>query len=295
MKEILAEFLDYLTVEKGLAANTLLAYQRDLKKYFAFCQQAGYSSWEQVTLKEINLFLAELRQRGLDTKSLARQMVSLRNFHRFLVQEDRTTQDPTVNLESPRPWKKLPHFLSLEEVDGLLLAPDLSSPLGLRDKAMLDCLYATGLRVSELVNLSLQDLNLSAGFLRCLGKGSKERLVPLGSQALASMKIYLEGARHSLSKGKITPYVFLSQRGDRMTRQGFWKLLKQHARQAGITKKVSPHVLRHSFATHLLERGADLRSVQMMLGHADISTTQIYTHVAQERLKAILSQFHPRG
>lgn len=295
MKETLEEFFDYLTVEKGLAANTLLAYQRDLKKYWAFCQKAGYSSWEQVTLEEINLFLAELRQKGLNPKSLSRQIVSLRNFHRFLVEEERVPHDPTVNLDSPRPWKKLPYFLSLEEVDRLLAAPDRSTPLGQRDQAMLDCLYATGLRASELVNLGLQDLNLSAGFLRCLGKGSKERLVPLGSQALASMKNYLDGTRPSLAKGKLSPHVFLSQQGEKMTRQGFWKILKKYALKVGIGKKVSPHVLRHSFATHLLERGADLRSVQMMLGHADISTTQIYTHVTQERLKSILEKHHPRG
>lgn len=295
MKEALEEFLDYLTVEKNLAANTLLAYRRDLKKYLAFCQKYGYSSWEQVTLEEINSFLTELRQQGLDPKSLSRQIVSLRNFHRFLVAEGRITHDPTVNLDSPRPWQKLPHFLSLEEIDRLLSTPELSSPLGQRDKAMLDCLYATGLRASELVELTLQGLNLSAGFLRCLGKGSKERLVPLGSQALASLKSYLGGARFTLAKNKSSPYVFLSRRGDKMTRQGFWKLLKQYARKSGITKKVSPHVLRHSFATHLLERGADLRSVQMMLGHSNISTTQIYTHVAQERLKATLKKHHPRG
>lgn len=295
MKEILEEFFDYLTVEKNLAANTLAAYQRDLKKYLAYCRQAGYSNWEQVTLADINSFLAELRRQGLNPKSISRQIVSLRNFHRFLAEEERVSHDPTVNLESPRPWKKLPYFLNLEEVDGLLAAPDVSKPLGLRDRAMLDCLYATGLRVSELVSLALQDLNLTAGFLRCLGKGSKERLVPLGSQAQTSMKNYQHGARPLLAKGRMTDYFFLSQQGDKMTRQGFWKILRKYARQVGITKKVSPHVLRHSFATHLLERGADLRSVQMMLGHADISTTQIYTHVAQERLKAILHKHHPRS
>jgi integrase/recombinase XerD len=287
-------FLNYLQVERGLAANTLAAYGQDLGKFSRFCQQRRLAP-VRAERQHVVDFLGALYQQGLDSRSVARVLVTLRNFFRFLRREGVVRREPTEHIEAPRTWKRLPKFLALDEVERLLGAPERGTARGLRDRAMLEVLYATGLRVSELVNLRVADVQLEAGYLRCLGKGSKERVVPLGKQALAALEAYLGHARPQLARRRPSAHLFLSQRGQAMTRQNFWRLLRQRARQAGLRARLTPHVLRHSFATHLLERGADLRSVQLLLGHADISTTQIYTHVAQERLRQLYRAHHPRA
>lgn len=289
-----AAFLNYVQVERGLAVNTLVAYRRDLEKFAAFCQQRKLALG-RVDRGAVVDFLGWLYRNGLDSRSVARTLVTLRNFFRFLRQENVVRHNPTEHIESPRLWKRLPKFLTVEEVEGLLATPDDTTPLGVRDRAMLEVLYATGLRVSELVNLKVSDVQLEAGVLRCLGKGNKERVVPLGRKATAAVETYLREARPRLARRRSSQHLFVSRRGSGMTRQNFWRLLRAWARSAGVRTRLSPHVLRHSFATHLLERGADLRSVQLLLGHADISTTQIYTHVAQERLKQVYRSHHPRA
>jgi integrase/recombinase XerD len=288
------DFLHHLTVERGLAKNTLLAYGLDLRKFCRFLNGKGGDP-RQVRQGEINEFARALSRQGLSPKSIARTLNAVRMFYRYLVTEKIVDEDPTAAIRAPRTWKSLPRFLTLEEVDHLLAAPDPAQPLGLRDAAMVELLYATGLRVSELVSLRLRDLNLDVGYLTCVGKGKKERLVPMGRAAIKRLRSYLDPARPVLLKGKSALAIFVNSRGRAMTRQGFWKILKKYGRTIGLRGKLSPHVLRHSFATHLLERGADLRSVQVMLGHADISTTQIYTHINRERLKKIYKDFHPRA
>jgi len=289
-------FLNQLQVEKGLSANTLAAYGRDLRKFAAFAakQKRGLRS---ITRDDVVDFLGSLYRRKLDSRSVARHLVSLRNFFKFAVSEGEVKDDPTLNLESPKIWKKLPTYLTLDEVDRLLAQPDTAKPLGLRDKAMLELLYSTGLRVSELVGLRIADLQVQTGCLRCIGKGDKERLVPVGRQALAAVQDYLRDARPRLlsRNPRPVPFLFVNARGGKLSRVGFWKNLAAYGRRAGLRGRLTPHKLRHSFATHLLERGADLRSVQLMLGHADISTTQIYTHVIQERLKQVYKAHHPRA
>ncbi len=294
MDATIQTFLSYLRVEKGLADNTLAAYGRDLKKFRDFCVK-GNIRLERVTRDDVVDFLGHLYRMKLDSRSVARHQVTVRRFFRFALTEKFVKEDPTLNLESPKGWKRLPTFLSLEEVDRLLEQPDVNSPMGLRDKAMLELLYSTGLRVSELVSVSTGDLQMEMGYLRCVGKGDKERVVPVGKQALATLRTYLRDARPALLRRGATPFLFVNRLGGRMSRVGFWKILGAYGRKAGLRRKLSPHKLRHSFATHLLERGADLRSVQMMLGHADISTTQIYTHVVQERLKHVYKAHHPRA
>jgi len=291
---LVQDFLHHLTVERGLAKNTLLAYGRDLQKFNRFLDGKGRQP-RQVRQGEINEFARTLSRQGLSPKSIARALNAVRMFFRYLVTEKMVTEDPTATIRSPRTWRTLPRFLTLEEVDHLLSAPDPHNPLGLRDAAMVELLYATGLRVSELVSLRVRDINLDVGYLNCVGKGRKERLVPMGRAASHRLHAYLDRARPSLMKGKSVAALFVNNRGSSMTRQGFWKILKNYGCAAGLRGKLSPHVLRHSFATHLLERGADLRSVQMMLGHADISTTQVYTHINRERLKKIYKDFHPRA
>lgn len=288
-------FLNYLRVEKGLADNTLAAYSRDLASYARFLQQAGCEDLALVDRDHLLAFLSQLKDDGLASRSRSRVLSALRGLHRFLVREHCLDQDPTSLIESPRTIRSLPELLSLSEVDRLLAAPVGASDLVLRDRAMLEVLYATGMRVSELVGLRLADLKLDIGCLNAFGKGSKQRLIPLGDIALEALNVYLEMARGQLQRDDVVAEVFLNRRGKSMSRQGFWKNLKAYALKAGITKSVYPHMLRHSFATHLLDNGADLRAVQAMLGHADISTTQIYTHVVQERLKKVHHQFHPRG
>ena len=291
-ENLFKRFLDYLAVEKGLSENTLESYERDLKKYALFTKDKGPDAVKQA---DVVSFMASLSSRGISTQSAARNLAAVRGFHKYLLIDGLAHTDPTVNLETPRGWKRLPKTLPAAEVEGLLAQPDTSTLIGLRDKAMLELLYATGLRVSELVGLTLSDINLERGFLMVMGKGSKERAVPMGESAAAVVHAYVQGVRPALLKGKESRFLFISSRHRRITRQTFWGRIKFYAGQAGIAQNISPHTLRHSFATHLLDNGADLRIVQAMLGHSDISTTQIYTHVSRERLKNIHEKYHPRG
>jgi integrase/recombinase XerD len=285
-------FLDYLRVEKGLSPNTLIAYRNDLEKLSRFADENGRSllSIERDDLKK---FIQHLHESGLEARSIARALVTVRSLYKFLVLDGHLNRDPSANLDTPKSWQSLPKFLISEEVDRLLDTPDVATDLGLRDKAMLEVLYATGLRVSELVALKLSDLNLDMGFLLTLGKGSKERTVPLGQSAINWTKKYLTVRSRLLGK-KSSSHLFINAKGQPLSRQSFWKLIVGYGEKAGIGH-ITPHLLRHSFATHLLENGADLRSVQMMLGHSDISTTQIYTHITNERLREVYKKFHPRA
>jgi len=282
------QFLKYLRIEKGVAENTIQAYRHDLAMYR---EHLGFTDLLHAGASDVSSFLKFLYARKLKPRSATRAFAAVRGLHRFLILEKATLENPTSNVEQPRWWKPLPNVLVLEEVDKLLASPKTDSPKGLRDRAMLEVLYATGLRVSELIGLKLDGVNLEAGFVRCMGKGSKERIVPLGDSAAEAVAVYLK----SRQVRKPTNYLFLSNRGDKLSRMGFWKILKGYGIQSGIRKKLTPHVLRHSFATHLLERGADLRAVQTMLGHSNISTTEIYTHVMRERLKEIYKSYHPRA
>ncbi len=290
--ELLKKFFNYLAVEKGLALNTVESYERDLRKYREFMAAKEHGD---IRKDDVVSFLSHLSAAGIATPSLARCLAAVRGFHKFLVTDGLAAMDPTVNVETPRGWKRLPQTLSGGDVESLLNQPDSSKAIGLRDKAMLELLYATGLRVSELVGLKLSDINLERGFLVVIGKGSKERAVPLGESAGAAVQEYLDRARQALLGGAESEYLFISSKRRGITRQMFWERIKFYAVQAGIASSVSPHTLRHSFATHLLDNGADLRAVQAMLGHADISTTQIYTHVSRERLRQIHEKYHPRS
>jgi len=291
---LIARFLRHLQVERGLSGNTVIAYSLDLHKFAAFCA-AKKVELHAADRDAVLDFLSGLYRQKLSSRSVARHLATLRVFFRFAVTEGLIDEEPTLNLEAPRVWKSLPVFLSLTQVEKLLSMPDTSTPLGARDSAMLEVLYSTGLRVSELVGLRMSEMDLAMGCVRCVGKGNKERLVPLGRAAVTALRRYLAGSRPLLLRNRVSPLVFLNHHGAKMTRVGFWKVLKAYGRRAGLPAKLSPHKLRHSFATHLLERGADLRSVQAMLGHADISTTQIYTHVTQERLRQIYRAHHPRA
>lgn len=296
MKDTLEDFFHYLQIERGLAENTLTSYRRDLNNYHTYLKQEGHvTSWNTVTRDDMTRFLYTLKDEGKSTATIARMISSLRAFHQFLIRENLTDSDPSLHIETPKKERKLPSVLSTDEVEKLLNIP-IDTPLDIRNKAMFEFIYATGLRVTELVTLKVSDLHLTMGFVRCLGKGSKERIVPLGDVAKQALENYLQNSRHILLKNQTgIDALFLNQHGRPLSRQGFWKILKTVARNAGITKNLTPHMLRHSFATHLLENGADLRAVQEMLGHADISTTQIYTHVTQARLKDIYKEFHPRA
>lgn len=290
------DFIHYLVVERGLAENTVMSYRRDLSSYSRYLHTVEQlDSHETVERVHIISYLQYLKDQGKATTTLARNIASIRSFHQFLFRERVSDKDPSIHIETPKKERKLPKVLTTTEVESLLSSPDLTKPFGERDLAMLEILYATGVRVSELVNLNLSDVHLTMGFVRCIGKGNKERIIPLGSIAIKSLNNYIETARHKLIKKKKHDALFVNHHGDRLTRQGFWKILKKLALQSGITKPLTPHTLRHSFATHLLENGADLRAVQEMLGHADISTTQIYTHVTKTRLKDIYKQYHPRA
>lgn len=295
MNQYLDHFLNYLTVERGLSTNTLDAYGRDLARYLDFIEKAGVDQPDAITPPLVLRFLAQLKGLGLSARSRARALVSLRMFHKFLLSEKLATVNPTARVEAPRSMQSLPHTLSPTEVERLLAAPAGEDVFACRDRAMLELLYATGLRVSELVGLKLEDLQLEVGYLFAFGKGSKRRIVPLGETAIDEVRCYLADFRPFLARDQASPHLFLNRAGRGLTRQGFWKIIKRRAREAGISKNITPHTLRHSFATHLLENGADLRAVQTMLGHADISTTQIYTHVTRERLRKIHEQHHPRG
>ena len=290
--ELLSEYWNHLRVERGLSENTLEAYGRDLKKLQRF---AGRRRRRLLALKQRDLtdFIAELSG-GLSARSVARTINGVHGLFRFAVREERLDSDPMANIRAPRAFQALPRYLSMDQVEAFLEAPDTSTELGVRDRAILEVLYATGMRVSELIGLKLQDVNLEVGIASCFGKGSKERLVPLGRSAQDWVKRYLE-IRPGLEKKGKRPELFLSLRGTRLSRMGLWGIVRRHAVTVGVQEILTPHVLRHSFATHLLERGADLRSLQAMLGHVDISTTQIYTHVTRERLKKIYDEFHPRA
>jgi integrase/recombinase XerD len=287
-------FLHYLRAEKGLAMNTMLAYRRDLVKYAEFLGTRNVAL-TKATRSDVVDFLSSLYTRGLDARSVARQLVTLRNFYRFCLRDDLVSNDPAATVESPKIARTLPHFLSVPEVERLLAQPDTSTPVGLRDKAMIELMYSTGLRVSELCGLRVGDLQVNSGSLRCIGKGNKERLVPVGRKALEIVARYLRESRPQLLREEVSSFLFIGPRGGNMTREHFWQLLRDYGRKAELRQPLKPHMLRHSFATHLLDRGADLRAVQLMLGHVDISTTQIYTHVVEERLKQVYKAHHPRA
>jgi integrase/recombinase XerD len=297
MEDQLKDFIHFLIVEKGLAKNTIVSYERDLKSYIHYINTVeNIHLLNDVQRVHIVHFLGFLKEQGKSAKTLARHIASLRAFHQFLLRDKVTDHDPSVHIETPKMERSLPKVLNLQEVETLLDSPKQNDHYGIRDKAMLEILYATGIRVSELIGLDLGDVHLTMGFVRCIGKGNKERIIPIGKTAANALKHYLEQGRpFFVNKKQREEALFLNHHGMRLTRQGFWKILKKLAAEAGIQKELTPHTLRHSFATHLLENGADLRAVQEMLGHADISTTQIYTHVTKTRLKDVYSKFHPRA
>ncbi|MEK7399768.1 MAG: site-specific tyrosine recombinase XerD [Candidatus Poribacteria bacterium] len=293
-ESLIKQFAEFLLVERGLSSNTIISYKRDLKDFTEFIENKYKGlSMLQIEHQHIVKYLAYLSEKGLSSSTMDRRMDSLRTFYKFMLAESYIKENPTDIIEPMRSWNKLPIVLSIAEVQILLDQPDISKPLGLRNKALLELMYACGLRVSEVIILKINDLNPEIGYIRCLGKGNKERVIPVGSKALKAVKDYLDSGRSSLNpKGD---WLFVNYKGDGLTRDGISRIIQELAKEAGIKKQISPHTLRHCFATHLLERGADLRSLQEMLGHASISTTQLYTHVDSERLKQIHSKFHPRG
>ena len=295
MSTLVDAYLTHLAVERRLSPNTVESYGRDLAQLAAAA--AGLErTVEALDRRALEQVVRQMMGEGRSPKSVARAVACYRGFYRFLVVSGRRTDNPAADVPAPRAWKALPKFLSTDEVDKLLAAPDTSEPRGIRDRALIELFYATGLRVSEMVGLRQQDLNLESGYLTCTGKGRKQRLVPIGDEASAWLTKYLKDSRPALLKKRSSPRLFVNARGGSgLTRVGFWKILKEHGRHAGLSRGLSPHVLRHSFATHLLERGADLRAIQMMLGHSDLSTTQIYTHVLEARLRAVYDKFHPRN
>ena len=290
----IAAFLHYGRAEKGLSTNTILAYRRDMTKFEQFLKPRGVSLLKPARSDVVD-FLSSLYTHGLDSRSVARQLVTLRNFYRFCLGDELITNDPVANIESPKIYRTLPHFLSVDDVEKLLAQPDVKTPLGLRDRTMIELMYSTGLRVSELCGLRLSDIQMNEGTLRCIGKGNKERIVPVGRRALEAIAAYLRDARPKLLRDQPSPFLFTGRQGRKMHRINFWVLLRKYGEMAGLRESLNPHMLRHSFATHLLDGGADLRAVQLMLGHADISTTQIYTHVVEERLKQVYKAHHPRA
>jgi integrase/recombinase XerD len=295
MKSLVDQFIHYLAVERGLADNTLESYNRDLNQFLGFLESEKTEDLQQVTRNMIMAYLLLLQKKGRATATVSRHLATLKSFYHFLLRERYIDKDPTENLESPKLEKKLPRILTIYEVEMLLNQPNGMDSAGFRDKAMLELLYATGIRVSELINLDLNHINMDMGYIRCFGKGAKERIVPVGSLARNSVSEYIQRGRVKLIKNKPEQALFVNQHGRRLTRQGFWKIIKKYALRAGILKVITPHTLRHSFATHLLENGADLRSVQEMLGHADITTTQIYTHLTKGHLRDVYSKSHPRA
>lgn len=295
INHLIDQYINYLLVEKGLSNATISSYSADLLRFSEFLVSKKIKGIEEADTVAILKYLIDLRDDGLDIRSRARHLVTLRGFYRFLISEKIISTDPVRLIDLPKFGFKLPHVLSVDEISVLLNTPDPEKPKGARDAAMLELLYAAGLRVSELLHVKIRDLNLESGFVRVMGKGSKERIIPIGSHAITKLDAYIKHARPKLLKHHTSSYVFAARAGKPMTRQGFWKLVRQYAKAAGYEKKISPHTFRHSFATHLLEGGADLRAVQMMLGHSDISTTQIYTHVARDHMKRMHEKFHPRG
>ena len=295
MDQLLDSFLSYLAVEKGLSKNTLESYGRDVGKFLVYLEQSKVNSVHEIKYENILDFLSSFKKLGFSDTTTVRTIVSIKQFFKFLLIEKIIKEDPSSQIQTPKMKKSIPGVISLEEVESILNSPDESTPEGIRDLAMLELLYATGIRVSELINLKQNEVNFEMGFIIVYGKGSKERIVPMGTQAQEKLKIYMANSRPALLKQRESKELFVTRRGKGMSRQGFWKLIKSYALKSNITKPISPHTLRHSFATHLLERGADLRTIQIMLGHSDISTTQIYTHVESERLKEIHKKYHPRS
>ncbi len=294
MKEYIEEFINYLSVERGLAHNTLLAYRWDLTGYTLFLAARGILSVDKVARRHITDYMYHQKSRHLSAKTICRHLAAIKMFHRFLVRERLAKEDPTTLVETPKLWKRVPDVLSSGEIEGMIKASQGMRRQLIRDHAILELLYASGMRVSELVNLKLENVNLEGGYIRCTGKGNKERIIPIGKKAREAILRYSK-TREKFLKSDSNPVLFLSRLGRRLSRQCVWKIIKDYARKAGIQKTVKPHTIRHSFATHLLDHGADLRSVQEMLGHSDISTTQIYTHVDRERLKRIHKEYHPRS
>ncbi|MFH1888614.1 MAG: site-specific tyrosine recombinase XerD [Candidatus Omnitrophota bacterium] len=294
MDELVDVFLNYLSVERGLSRNTIISYREDINAYISFLKNAHIDSFSLTKRDDITEFMLSQKDKGLASNSVARRLAAIKSFYRFLLRERILKSDPSNLVDSPKLWKKIPETLSVNEVNVLLSKPNIRDMQGIRDKAILETLYATGMRVSEASNLKIDNVNLDVGFLRCIGKGNKERVIPLGVKAINSIKRYLAVSRSRQLKNKESEFLFLNRFGKKISRQSLWKIIKRYAKEARIKKPIRPHILRHSFATHLLERGADLRSVQEMLGHANISTTQIYTHISKERLKAIHKMFHPR-
>jgi len=290
MEELIKKYIEFLTVERGLSKNTINSYRRDLKSYIGFLKMQKINDINYTTRTVIVSYLIFKA-----SSSISRACAAIKSFYYFLVTEHLVEKDPTINLDIPRLEHRLPRVLTLDEVEQLLNQPDADTILGLRDKTMLELLYATGIRVSELIMIKVEDINIEMGFLRCFGKGSKERIVPVGQVALKYIDKYINDARSGLLKEQDNGILFLNHLGKGLTRQGFWKIIRKYAQKAGIVKNITPHVLRHSFATHLLENGADLRSVQEMLGHADISTTQIYTHITRSKIKEVYDRTHPRA
>lgn len=295
MENFISQFIDYLSVERGFSQNTLLAYRRDLEQYLRFLKANGINSWEKAEDNVLSKFRLSLKNKGASTSTVSRKIYAIKTFYRFLLQEGKINYDPTLDLSAPKTIKKLPSVLTVGDIEKLLQESEGEKIKNLRDKAILEVLYATGIRVSELISLTIDDINLKVGYLKVFGKGGKERIIPLGKKAIDSLKVYLEYSRPLLLKEKKNIFLFLNNKGNKFTRQGIFYLLKFYSKKASLSKKIAPHTLRHSFATHLLERGADLRSVQEMLGHSNISTTQIYTHITRERLKEIYKKAHPRA
>lgn len=295
MDKAVQAFLDHLTIERGLSANTIAAYGRDLSQFVEHLRGKELSSFDDVTESALVEFLDGLRKSGVSANSTSRKLSAIKTFCKFAYRDGYIKRNFTANTAGMRAVKKLPSVLSIDDVVNLLAQPDGREPAGSRDKAMLETLYASGLRVSELITLRLSDVNLSVGFVRCFGKGSKERIIPLGKVAIEYLNRYLSNGRPAFVRHGSAEYLFLTNRGTKMSRVGFWKIIKKYTAKAGITKNITPHTLRHSFATHLLQGGADLRSIQEMLGHADLATTQIYTHVSQEKLKEVYRETHPRA
>jgi len=296
MQIMLDNFIYYLAVERGLAENTLTAYKIDLQNFLSFCQEKQVNSWVGTEKNTILMYLMYLKKQDMSPATISRRLAALKSFFRFLINEQIVEFSPTESMEAPKLSQKLPNVLTTSEVETLLTQPKISHPMGIRDKAMLELLYATGIRVSELVDLDMDHISTKEQFIRCYGKGSKERIVPLGNISAHFVEEYIQKGRVKLiKKAHETCALFLNHHGQRLTRQGFWKIIKKYGRQGNINKLITPHTLRHSFATHLLENGADLRSVQEMLGHADIATTQIYTHLTKTRLKEVYKNSHPRA
>ena len=295
MLEILTKYFNYLLIERGVAQNTMESYGRDLRRFIFFVEKKEIKDIKEVTPEIIVEFLTYIRDEGLAANSMNRSLAALRGFYKYLLREKVITQNPLANIELAKVWMKLPETISKEEMKSILSQPGTQSVAAIRNTAMLELLYATGIRVSELINLTMNSVNWQVGFLIVMGKGSKERIVPIGKIAYDCTRRYVDEVRPKLMQKKSTDVLFLNRFGKKFTRQGFWKIVVGYARQTGLQKKVYPHTFRHSFATHLLEGGADLRSVQVMLGHSDISTTQIYTHVTRERLREVHQKYHPRG